>query len=296
MATPHPSCFASHLPLKGKAFIVHLQEKNGEQLFVNIPSISLTYLPRRNNMQVREWLKDIRTWRRSATIAAVLILAVGWITVDMLFMPRQKQSPTVEIPNFCGLNVENLQTEEWLDVVVEYRFDENVPAGVVFSQTPTGGSRRRLTEDGVCQVIVFVSLGEESILLPSVVGRDVWEVATELRNLGLVVHTVAQSSPREVGKVLSSEPKAGESVLKGSTVTLTASSGEAQKTVAVPNLQGLSRADALIRLWLCQLNAGEVVEVPSSETPGTVIRQSHAEGTIVLPGTKITIYISQESE
>ena len=214
-------------------------------------------------MQVREWLKDIRTWRRSAAVAAVLILAVGWITADVLFMPRQQQSPTVEIPNLCGLNVENLQTEEWLDVTVEYRFEENAPAGLVFAQTPIGGSYRRLTDEGTCQVTVLVSLGQESILLPSVIGRDVYEVATELRNLGLVVNTAPQPSPHKVGNVLLSEPRAGESIPKGSTVTLTVSSGEVQKTVAVPNLCGLSRADALIRLWLCQLNVGEVVEVPS---------------------------------
>ena len=58
----------------------------------------------------------------------------------------------------------------------------------------------------------------------------------------------------------------------------------------------MSRADALIRLWLCQLNVGEVVETPSDAPAGTVIRQSHAEGTVVLPGTKITIYVSQENE
>ena len=247
-------------------------------------------------MQVREWLKDIRTWRRSAAVAAVLILAVGWITVDILFMPRQHQSPTVEVPNFCGLQVADLQGEEWLDVNIEYRFEENTPTGVIFSQTPSGGSRRRLANDGTCQVTVLVSLGKESILLPPMVGRDVYEVATELRNLCLVVNTQAESSPREVGKVLSSEPKAGESIPKGSAVTLTVSSGEAQKTVTVPDLCGLSRADALIRLWLCQLNAGEVVEVSSNETAGTVIRQSHATGTVVLPGTKITIYIAKENE
>lgn len=247
-------------------------------------------------MQVREWLKDIRTWKRVALVALVLLLAVGWITVDILFRPREKAPNTVEIPNLCGLGVNSINTEEWFDVNVEYRYNENTPAGVVFSQTPTGGSYRRLNEDGVCQVTVVVSLGEESILLPSVIGRDVWEVATELRNLGLVVNTVTQSSPHEVGRVLSSEPRVGESLPKGAAVTLTVSSGEVQKTVAVPNLQGLSRSDALIRLWLCQLNVGEVVEVPSSEISGTVIRQSHAEGTIVLPGTKITIYISQENE
>ena len=241
-------------------------------------------------MQFGEWIKNTRTWRRAAIVAAILILAVGWITADMLLMPRQRPPETVEIPDFCGLDVGNIKTEEWLDVDVEYRFDESTPAGVVFSQTPTGGSRRRLPEDGEpCRVTVVVSLGRESILLPPMAGRDVYEVATELRNLGLVVNTVMQSSPREAGRVLESEPRAGESVPKGTTITLTVSQGEKQKIVEVPNLCGLSRADALIRLWLCQLNVGEVIEAPSSAPAGTVFRQSHTEGTVVLPGTKITI-------
>ncbi len=248
-------------------------------------------------MQFGEWIKNIRTWRRAAAIATVLILAVGWITVDMLLMPRKKEPATVEIPNLCGCSVNNIKTEKWLEVDIEYRYDENTPAGIVFSQTPTGGSRRRLAEDGEpCRVTAIVSLGRESILLPHMAGRDVYEVATELRNLGLVVNTVMQSSPREAGRVLASEPRAGESVPKGTTVTLTVSQGEAQTTVRVPQLCGLSRSDALIRLWLCQLNAGEVVELPSSAPRGTVFRQSHAEGTVVLPGTKITIYVSQENE
>jgi serine/threonine-protein kinase len=248
-------------------------------------------------MKIGEWLKDIRTWRRAAAIAAILILAVGWITVDVLLRPREKSPPTVEIPDFCGMDVQNIKTDEWFDVNIEYRYHENTPAGVVFSQTPMGGSRRRLKEDGEPhRVTLFVSLGRESILLPQVAGRDVYEVATELRNLGIVVNTVMQSSPREAGKVLASEPRAGERVPKGATVTLTVSQGKEQKTVQVPELCGLTRADALIRLWLCQLGVGEVIEAPSSAPLGTVFRQSHAAGTVVLPGTKITIYISQEYE
>ncbi len=248
-------------------------------------------------MKFGEWVKDTRTWRRSALVALVLLLAVGWITVDILFKPREKPPATVEIPNFCGLDVSNIQADEWLDVDIEYRYDENTPTGVVFAQTPTGGSRRRLAADGEpCKVTLVVSLGHESIRLPQIAGRDVYEVATELRNLGLVVNTVMQSSPREAGRVLASEPRAGESVPKGTTITLTVSQGEEQKTVRVPQLCGLTRADALIRLWLCQLNVGEVVEMPSDAPAGTVFRQSHTEGTVVLPGTKITIYISQESE
>lgn len=248
-------------------------------------------------MQVREWLKDIRTWRRAAAIAAILILAVGWITVDLLLRPREKSPPTVEIPNFCGLNVQSIKPEEQFAVDIEYQYDENTPVGIVFDQTPTAGSRRRLEEDGEpYRVTLLVSLGSESILLPHTVGRDVLEVATELRNLGLVVNTVMRSSPREAGRVLASEPQAGESVPKGATITLTVSQGEAQKTVEVPNLCGLTRSDALIHLWLCQLGVDEVIEAPSSAATGTVFRQSHAAGTVVLPGTKITVYISQENE
>ena len=246
-------------------------------------------------MKIGEWLKDTRTWRRSALVALVLLLAVGWITIDILFQPRKKEPTTVEIPNFCGQNVNGIQADEWIDLDIEYRYDENTPAGVVFSQTPTGGSRRRLN-DGTCQVTIAVSMGRESIRLPQIAGRDVYEVATELRNLGLVVNTVMQSSPREVGRVLASEPRAGESVPRGTTVTLTVSQGEKQKTVHVPQLCGLSRADALIRLWLCQLGVGEVIEVASDAPAGTVFRQSHTEGTVVLPGTKITIYVSKENE
>ncbi len=248
-------------------------------------------------MKFGEWIKDTRTHRRAAAVALVLILAVGWITVDILFKPREKEPTTVEIPDLCGTNVNTIQAPEWLDVDIEYRYDETTPAGVVFAQTPTGGSRRRLDEDGEpCQVTVIVSLGRQSILLPQMAGRDVYEVATELRNLGLVVNTVMQSSPREAGRVLGSEPRAGENVPRGTTVTLTVSLGEEQKTVRVPQLCGLLRADALIRLWLCQLNVGEVVEVPSDAPAGTVFRQSHTEGTVVLPGTKITIYVSKENE
>lgn len=248
-------------------------------------------------MKIGEWIEDTRTWRRAAAVAAVLILAVGWITVDILFMPREKEPTTVEIPDLCGRDVNSINAPAWLDVDIQYRFEKDAPAGVVFSQTPTGGSRLRLTEDGkTCKVTVVVSLGRESIRLPQMTGRDVYEVATELRNLGFVVNTVMRSSPHEAGRILESEPRAGESLPKGATVTLTVSRGEEQKTVRVPQLCGLSRADALIRLWLCQLNVGEVVEMPSDTPVGTVFRQSHTEGTVVLPGTKITIYVSQETE
>ena len=77
-------------------------------------------------------------------------------------------------------------------------------------------------------------------------------------------------------------------------MTLTVSAGEPAVTVTVPNVVGLTRADALIRLWLCQLSVGSVIEEISAEEAGSVIRQSHQPGTVVMSGTKITLYVSME--
>ena len=248
-------------------------------------------------MQMGERSKSARPWRRAAAVAAILILAVGWITADILLMPRKEEPQTIVIPDFCGLDINDITNAEWMQVDIEYRYDENTPTGVVLAQTPIGGSRRRLTDENEpCRVTVVVSLGGQSILLPQMAGRDVYEVATELRNLGLVVHTVMQPSPRPAGRVLQAEPRAGERVPIGTAITLTVSQGEAASTVCVPQLCGLTRSDALIHLWLCQLQVGEVIEVPSDAPAGTVIRQSHAEGTVVLSGTKITIYVSRENQ
>ena len=84
-------------------------------------------------MKFWEWIKNFKTWRRAALVALVLLLAVGWITVDILFKPLEKEPTTVEIPDLCGRNINDIQTPEWLDVDIEYRYDENTPTGVVFA-------------------------------------------------------------------------------------------------------------------------------------------------------------------
>ena len=246
-------------------------------------------------MQKQQIEQKTKAWRRSAIVAAVLLLATLWILLDRWLMPFAPTPSTVEIPDFCGMREDALAKEIWMDLRVEYRYDEHAPEGTVLSQTPSAGSRRKLVgEDEICEIRLVVSLGAERIILPPVIGADVRTVLSSLRAQGLSVHTVMQPSPHTVGRVLSCTPSEGTAVKKGSEVTLTVSAGEPVQTVSVPDLCGLSRSDALIRLWLSQLNVGEVIEIVSDAPVGSVVRQSHRPGTVVMAGTKITLYVSAE--
>ncbi len=245
-------------------------------------------------MKKRRQNKRVKALRRVTAAALLLALVITWVSLDSWFgFTRRDSSVRVTIPNFCGERYDELAFEAWQTVTTEYRYDPNVPAGTVFAQSPSAGSVRKLSsERATCHLTLTVSLGDEQVTAQNVIGMDVREAMQRLRSDGFAVETVMQTGPYPEGRVLAMTP---DGILpRGSRITLTVSAGEPVKTVEVPDVTGLSRSDALVQLWLSQLAVGEVIEEPSNETPGTVIKQSHQPGTVVMAGTKIKLYISAE--
>ena len=230
-------------------------------------------------------------------MSLVLAVAAAWIVFDDLFSPFGEKSLSVEIPDLCGKRLESVDLADWLDTKVEYRYDKRYAAGVILAQSPVGGSRRKLTaQNPQCKLTLTVSLGEETVVLPNVIGRDRREVEAQLREMGLGVKTETVTGTYPEGTVFDMEPRVGAEVPVGGTVKISVSAGTPSKTVTVPDVRGLSRSDALVQLWLAQLAVGDVIEVDADAEGGTVIRQSHQGGTLVLAGTKVTLYVSREWE
>lgn len=230
-----------------------------------------------------------------ALFAALLGLAVGWIVFDHLFAPLGVRAVRVEIPDFREMRSDEIAAEDWMALEVVYRHDPEIPEGRVVSQSPVGGSRRKLTEQTPCvQITLVVSLGAEAVRLEDLRGWDVREAEAHLRARGFGVETRVRPSPKSSGTVLEMEPAADSLLPRGEIVILTVSEGERQTAVTVPDLKGLSRSDALVKIWLAQLSVGEVAEIDSEEPSGTVVGQSHQAGTRVRTGTKITLYVSRE--
>lgn len=239
--------------------------------------------------------RHIRIWRAGSLFLLMLLPALAWTVFDTLFSPRGEPFWTVDIPDLCGMTEEQLPSHDWLELHIEYRYDEDQPAGTVLSQSPPAGSRRKLSErKPTCAVSLTVSLGRETVTLPTLVGRDVRDATATLRALGLLVKTVERSGAFSPGTVIAVDPGAHTTIPKGTAVTLTVCTGTPSKTVTVPDLTGLSRSDALVLLWTSQLGVMEVVEEESDAPEGTVIRQSHLPGTTVVASTRITITVSRQ--
>ncbi len=236
-------------------------------------------------------------WGKSALFSALLFLCAVWVVFDSLFQPLMPMGQTVEIPNLCGMRQDGISLSDWIEPEISYRYDPDTEAGVILSQSPSGGSKRKLTQESPrCKLTLVISLGTETCVLPDQIGRDGRVAEAELRALGLSVEVRRVEGAYPEGEVFATEPRAGETLPLGTRVVLYVSAGVAQKSVPVPVLYGLSRSDALVQIWLAQLAVGEITEEPSDAPVGTVIRQSHQAGTLVAGGTRISFVIACAEE
>jgi eukaryotic-like serine/threonine-protein kinase len=141
-------------------------------------------------------------------------------------------------------------------------------------------------------ITLTVSDGPGTALIPDVTNLTVARAREALEQQGFKV--AVQREPSDTfarGRVTRTSPPGGTQIERQSTVTLFVSSGPAQ--VVVPNVTGQNEASASAELSNVGLKA-DVTEEESQETPGTVLRQSPAQGTKVAKGSTVTIVVAKE--
>jgi eukaryotic-like serine/threonine-protein kinase len=136
-----------------------------------------------------------------------------------------------------------------------------------------------------------------SVKFPSVVGATVEQANTTLVALGLET-TIAQELFNEEipkGRVLSTDPSAGDSIDPGGVVSLTVSKGA--ERFAVPSLTKMTAEAALKVLAGTPLRAGDVTEVFNAKVPkGLVITTNPKNGTQVKRDTLVDLVVSKGIE
>ena len=163
---------------------------------------------------------------------------------------------------------------------------ENCAArGTVIEQQPPAGS----DADEGSTVRITVSLGLE-VPVPSVQGQQLTPAREALAEEELLVSTRDRASDSvDEGRVIRSDPGAGELVECGSTVTLLVSTGPA--LVELPDLLGLQQSAA--RQQLSRLDLIPNITTRDADQPrGEVIGQDPGPGSTLDPGTVVTITVS----
>jgi serine/threonine-protein kinase len=197
------------------------------------------------------------------------------------------------LPDVTGLSVDDARAKLsalGLSMSVGKQLaDPTAPAGTVLSWSVSAqaglvaGSQVPRGTD----VVVVVSSGPAPVAVPTLAGLTVSGATAKLDGVGLVVGTVnaVNSATVPVGAVVSSDPPAGTQVAHGDTVDLTVSEGP--ELVAVPNLIGLTPAQATQALAGVGLALGPVTGKPN----GTVVSTTPSPGASAPRNAKVALVL-----
>ena len=144
-------------------------------------------------------------------------------------------------------------------------------------------------------VVAFLALRSPSqVSVPIVVGQTLDSARAELERAGLEadVRRRADRAPRDI--VFDQAPNAGRNVDDGSSVAVFVSNGPG--TVKVPDLLGLTEADAKRRLRAAELTPDVQRESSAKVAGGLVIRTDPSEGRPVDRRSEVTLFVSSGPE
>jgi serine/threonine protein kinase len=125
--------------------------------------------------------------------------------------------------------------------------------------------------------------------VPSVVGMSQQAAVNSVKKAGLTPKVVKlPSSSYKAGQVFKTTPQFGTKVAPHSTVTLDVSTGPSK--IKMPPVTGESESTAQSQLQ--QFRVTTKTDPNSAKPAGTVVRQSPKAGTLLLPNSPVTIYVS----
>jgi serine/threonine-protein kinase len=218
-------------------------------------------------------------------LVLLLVVVIGGIT-GVYFLTKNDATKS-RVPNVVGLSASTATQrlgQRGYPVVVQ-RVSSDTRPGTVLSQSPAAGTA--LGRGG--QVTITVARGRSAIVVPNVVGLADAEALVRLQAVGLKGRTVPLGSSQPKGRVVSQTPSGGREVRKGSTVSLSISSGPA--LITVPNVRGKTQVLATAQLSQIGFKVASTI-VPATKPKGTVISQQPSGGTRAPKGSTVDLRVS----
>ena len=254
-------------------------------------------------MQLRRHVPPLQEWKLPAFgdlsgarrwgLALVGAIVIGYLTAYLVLFPAPILHGHDVVPRVLGLSLQEASAAlRKAGLQVQDGGSEShpsAPQGSIIWQDPPAG----VSAPAGLRVTLVASDGPPKIPVPHVAGLDGPLAQQLIVAAGLTVAQVesvqAAAAP---GVTMLTRPAATTLLAPGAPVTVVVSRGA--PTIAVPGLLGLSQADARTRLEQEGLALGTVTRRRSGEaTPGTVIAQRPAAGTLAAPGTVVDVVVAR---
>ncbi|MBE5815135.1 MAG: Stk1 family PASTA domain-containing Ser/Thr kinase [Clostridiales bacterium] len=223
---------------------------------------------------------------------AMLAIVVAMLVVGTINVYRSVLSST-SAPDVIGLTREEAAAyakRNGLNLQEKELSHATIPSGSVIDQLPEPDTQMRKGDS----LLITVSTGPQSYVLPNAVGSTYEEATVALQNMGFTVVVIRTSSQEPVGKVLAQNPEAGGSYAAGQSVELTISGG----STMVPDASGKTLEEATAMLLENSLTVAtpQYREVLDKKQVGTVISQEPAAGTLVVIDAPVTLTIAKAAK
>jgi beta-lactam-binding protein with PASTA domain len=229
-----------------------------------------------------------------------LVIASAAVLSGYLSMRKAVRGGEVTVPMLQGMAVEEAaQRLEQKGLVLDRsgeRVDPVVPAGQIISQDPPEGTRLKKNR----KVHVLVSLGQEVLLIPQLVGQPARRAQIGLQQAGLRVGEIAyvSSDTAEADRILAQEPPPGTQSGREGHVDLLVSRGTRGKVWVMPHVEGMQLEGVTRVLDQAGLRVTNVKrEARGDGTPaGVVLEQYPLAGYPLREGESISLVVSAEEE
>ncbi len=206
---------------------------------------------------------------------------------------------SVTIPDVAGMQVEaaeKLLKEKRLNVSINEVADETIPVGQVISQSPEAGVEVKTNRT----IHLSISNGGSIILVPDLTGLSIEEANRQLKSkqlrLGKIEEREDKTKPLDT--IISQSPASSIKVEKGTTVSVVLNKKDMISRVKMPNLSGMTFAEAQQIILENDLRKG-TWQTRKGNTPNEkdiVVEQSPSSGQELVRGTGVDLVFESESE
>ncbi|MFQ6608869.1 MAG: PASTA domain-containing protein [Fidelibacterota bacterium] len=237
-------------------------------------------------------------------MAFTFVAGTAFIIFDKIVMPMYVASGReISLPDVSGQTTQSgpfmtfdearkeLEKNDLVAVEEFVKYTSKYPPGMVLDQYPQA---RRKVKPGR-KVRLTVAKEEKMVKVPNLVGQSLRHAQLKIEEIGLHVDTLLKDYDTRVplNVVRWQNPIPGNLLRKGSGVKLEVSLGRPPDFYEVPDLVGITLAEAKVVLAKEGLRIGKITRLQDEDKiPDTVLNQSIEAGTILRKSIPIDLTLS----
>ena len=250
---------------------------------------------RRVQRQIEE--EEKRSRMTTIAIVSCSIVAVIAIVIFLIALMSGALFTTemVKVPDLLGQMYYSGMAYEDLIIKAEHSYNDQYGKGIIFEQTPSGNIE--VVKGTVIKVSVSMGAEPDVKYMENLRGQKEEDARSFLVGQGMNPLSFTEYNEEyEAGRVIRTDPEAGDPLTDGQTVKIYVSLGPKIETAKMPSLVGMNLRDALEQLDALKLTNYRYEYVDSDREEDEVVSQSVNKFTEVDITTEIVLKVSRGPE